>query len=272
MFKDEKTGILYRKWGDSPSKISVILIHGMGAHSERWAFMGNFFAGNGMTSYALALKGFGETDGVKGHIDSFETYYKDILTLRNIIINDNPGSKVVLLGESMGGLISFVCVCQNPELFDALICLVPAFKSRMKLSFFEYLKLFVFLLVKPHGQIKMSFSGKMCTRDIKYEKAMEKDPREHRYASAKLLWEILKIQIATDKKKYDINKPVLFMSAGADKLVDSALTEKVFNDLSSENKKLIMYPDMYHALSIELGKEKVFEDILNWIKTSYSLS
>jgi len=48
------------------------------------------------------------------------------------------------------------------------------------------------------------------------------------------------------------------------------MSEKVFRGLKTKDKKIIMYPEMYHALSIELAREKVFEDILRWLIKRYS--
>ena len=35
--------------------------------------------------------------------------------------------------------------------------------------------------------------------------------------------------------------------------------------MKDKDKEMIEYPGMYHSLSIDLGREKVFEDILDWI-------
>ena len=62
-----------------------------------------------------------------------------------------------------------------------------------------------------------------------------------------------------------IEVPLLFLVAGDDKLVYSDASRKVFQKIKAPDKTLIEYPEMYHSLSIELGKEKVFQDIWSWI-------
>jgi alpha-beta hydrolase superfamily lysophospholipase len=62
-----------------------------------------------------------------------------------------------------------------------------------------------------------------------------------------------------------IDSPALFLIAGHDLLVYPEASVKVFGRLKCKDKTLIDYPGMYHALSIELGKEKVFQDIWSWI-------
>nr|MBC8428746.1 alpha/beta hydrolase [FCB group bacterium] len=51
----------------------------------------------------------------------------------------------------------------------------------------------------------------------------------------------------------------------SDTLVDPKASKSVFKGLKHKDKKLIEYPEMYHALSIDIGRETVFNDILKWI-------
>lgn len=266
MKTDQQTGILYRQWTMPDPEAVLLLIHGLGAHSERWNFLAEFFLTNGISSYALELRGFGETEGLKGHVGSFNVYYDDILNLRDIILKENPNKKIFLLGESMGGLISFMEVLRESAFFDGLICLVPAFGSRMKLSYIEYADIFVSCLFRPKKQFNMPFSSDMCTRDKEYSKVMEDDPREHRVASAKLLCEIINAQVRSMFLKSKIKVPVLFMLAGKDKLTDPGMARKIFKRLGADDRKIVEYPDMYHSLTIDFGKEHVFGDILGWLK------
>ena len=64
MKRCEKRNILYRHWGCSAPRAAVILVHGLGGHSNNWEFMANFLAEHGVSSYAIELKGFGNTEGV----------------------------------------------------------------------------------------------------------------------------------------------------------------------------------------------------------------
>jgi alpha-beta hydrolase superfamily lysophospholipase len=267
LITDEKGGIRYKHWGAEPPQVVLLLVHGLGGHSGRWDFLGAWFQQNGVSSYAIELKGFGETEGPLGHIDSFNTYYKDIHRLRDIISDENPGKKIFLAGESMGGLISFMEALREPDFFDGLICISPAFVSRLKLSICKYLKIFFAMAFAPGKRFDMPFNSAMCTRDEEYRKVMDSDKREHRMASARLLYSTLAAQVRALAGKLDITIPVLFLLAGEDQLVDPGMSEKVFARLKTADKNIIFYPGMYHALSIDSGREKVFEDILEWVRS-----
>src|SRR3989339_1481917 len=121
LIQDKENYILYRRWQAQEPQAALLLVHGLGAHTGRWEFMADFFQRNNISSYALELKGFGQTQGERGDIDSLNTYFQDIRSLSDIIRQENPGKKIFLLGESMGALICFLFAALEPRLFSGLI-------------------------------------------------------------------------------------------------------------------------------------------------------
>ncbi len=263
---DKERDIVYRKWPASQPKAVLILIHGLCGQSNRWEVLADFFQQNNISSYAIDLKGFGETKGLPGHIDSFDKYLADIRSLYDIIHTENRHCPIFLLGESMGALISFLAAARAPELFDGLICISPAFKSKLKFTALNFLHIFLSLIYNPKKQFRVPFESRMFTRDTVSQERIEADYREHRLVSSKLLFNILIAQKQCETQKDKLKTPVLFLLAGKDLMVDTKTSEKFFSNLAIPDKGIIVYPDMYHALSIDLGKEKVFGDILSWIK------
>lgn len=262
---DKASPIIYKRWVAQPSKAVLLLVHGLGAHSGRWLFLADFFLKNNISSYSLELRGFGETRGLRGHVDSLNVYFEDIRRLHRIIKEENPGRKIFILGESLGGVIAFLTAIYEPDLVSGLICISPAFKSRLKLSPLGYLDIFLSAIYNPKKQFHMPFNSGMCTRDTDYQKAMDADERELRLASARLLFGIALSQARSILLKERLTTPVLFLVAGQDKLVDPAASLSIFKGLKLKDKTIIEYPAMYHALSIDVGRESVFADILNWL-------
>jgi alpha-beta hydrolase superfamily lysophospholipase len=262
---------MYRKWEAASPRAVFLLVHGLGAHSARWEFLAEVFLFRNVSSYAIELRGCGETQDLKGHIDSFNVYYNDIYSLRDIIVKENTGKKIFLVGESLGGLISYIAAVENPDMFNGLVCLSPAFSNQFKPSVLDYIKIFFPLLYNPKKQHKMPFTSKMCTRDTTYESAMDADHREHRLATSRFILNLLTAQGEAKTLKDREDMHILFLLSGDDQVVDPRASEKVFEKLSARDKKIIQYPDMRHALSVELGKEKVAEDILKWLEGEITL-
>ncbi|MDD5347881.1 MAG: alpha/beta fold hydrolase [Candidatus Omnitrophica bacterium] len=263
--KDAKTGILYQQWKAASPKACLLLVHGLGAHSGRWKVLAEYFLAQDISSYALELQGFGQTQGTKGHIDSFDTYYDNIRALAVLIRSENPGSKIFLVGESFGGLLSYIMVQIEPSLFSGLILLSPAFSIRLQVSMWDYMRVFLHLFVNPQKQFKVRFVGDMCTRDPRFQEQIDTDFLEHRLVSAKFVLNYFYAERAAFHRIAVIEMPVLFLVPSEDKLVSPQASKVIFYRLLTRDKELIKYPEMYHALSVELGKEQVFADIRRWL-------
>lgn len=261
---DPQTGIIYRRWQASSPQAVFLLMHGLGAHSGRWEALADYFSQNKFSLYALELRGFGLTPDLKGHVESFRIYFQDILTLLNIIKQENSGKKVFLVGESFGGLLSFLFSSQNQLLFDGLILISPAFNIKMRIPFWDYVKSSLYYFINPRKQLSVRFTGAMCTRDTRYQKQLDADPLEHRKISAKFTGNYFAAEAQAGKFRGKWRMPVLFLIPGQDKIINSQRAEIIFRRLDGKDKEIIEYPQMYHALTVDLGKEKVFADILNW--------
>jgi alpha-beta hydrolase superfamily lysophospholipase len=260
------SNVRYRLWAHHHPQAVVLLIHGLGAYTGRWEALGKFLSGHKLSAYAIELQGFGNAPGPRGHIDSFALYYQDILQLRAFIQKSHPRLPVFLLGESMGGLMAFNLAVAQPVLFRGVILISPVFKSILKFPLPVYLQTFAALLYQPSKTVPLPFTSAMCTQDEAFQRKLDADPCELRVASAKLLIGILLEQLHSSAAAKKLTMPVLFLLSGQDEFGDEKTSRRMFASLPAPDKTLVGYPSLRHALSIELGKEKVFNDIRTWLQ------
>jgi alpha-beta hydrolase superfamily lysophospholipase len=261
--------VLYRKWEartqGEPAKAVFLLVHGLGAQSARWTFLAEYLAGAGWGSYAIELRGYGlAPERPRGHVDSLRVWERDVLKLRETIAAENPGRKIFLLGESIGALVAFNAVCRYPTASDGLVLMSPDFKNGLKFPLSAYLTLAALVLFRPKKTIPVPFTSAMCTRDAAYQAVMDADPGELRIGSLACLMSIMREQGRSKKLAARLGIPVFFLIPGRDYLVDERASRKLFAKLCFADKTILEYPEMLHALSIDLGREKVFRDILDW--------
>ena len=265
LISDSHLNLMYRVWRAVKSDAVVIFIHGLGAHGERWSDFGDFLASRGISSFALELKGFGDTEGSRGDIESFSIYQHDIEKLCHIIENQYKDVPVFICGESLGGVISLAASLKKNN-FAGTIAVAPAFRGKIKFSFWQYIGVGISLLLCPRQLFKVPFNSKMCTQDTDYLEQMEADKREHRTASARFLFNFLMLQKKTAEGLSHLNIPALFLLPEVDTVIDSDFTKKIYQTIKQDDKKLIEYKDMYHALTIDINRKVVFEDVYNWMK------
>lgn len=263
--KGNEKGLVYRLWEPSLSCASLVLVHGLGAHSARWEALAEYFIRNNISSCAIDLKGFGLSKDFKGHTDSFAVYFDDIRRLARLVRDQHQGKKVFCVGESMGALLVYLLGLQDPTFCDGLILISPAFTTKVDLTAWDYIKVFAPLFYNPKKRFDLPLTSAMCTRDVDYQKKIDSDERECHVATTQLLTRIVFAQLRAHFLKKEMRLPILFLLAGDDRIVDTEDSKRIFQGLHGADKEVIEYEGMFHALSIDIGKEKVFEDILKWV-------
>lgn len=261
--------VLYRKWEPppqgGPARGVFLLVHGLGAQSARWNLLADHLAGAGFTSYGIELRGFGLTpERPLGHVRSLRVWERDILTLKETIASENPGARLFLLGESVGGLLAFNASCRFPAAFDGLVLVAPYFKNALRFPLSSYLTLAAWAPFRPSKTISLAYTSAMITRDADFRAALDADPGELRVSSLACLISILREQGRAKKLAARLLVPPLFLIPGEDQLADSRACRRLFARLPLADKTILEYPEMLHALSIDLGRETVFRDIRDW--------
>lgn len=262
---DDELDLMYRAWNADEPKAVVLLVHGLGAHGARWEDLAQCLLVNNISSYAIELKGFGDTPGRRGDISSFSVYLSDILSLYSKIKFENPDVPVFICGESMGGIIAYTAALEYSDMFAGYIGVSPAFKGRLKFTLLQYIGVGLFVLLYPKKLFNVPFSSQMCTQDTEYLDKMNADEREHRFASARFLIKLLSLQKKAVQNAINFKVPSLIMIPENDTVVVSDVTKIVFKTIAAKDKKIKEYSDMYHALTIDLNRKQIFDDIVVWL-------
>jgi len=142
------------------NNIPLLFLHGFGANSNHWRKNIKNFAQNGYAVYSVDLLGFGESDqpGIKevGKLDN-GIWCDQITDFITDIIRPITSNKIVIIGNSLGGLVALTCAVSIPEeIFGIIASPLPdpvglkinysEDKSKFKSIKYKLVKLFVNLL------------------------------------------------------------------------------------------------------------------------------
>jgi alpha-beta hydrolase superfamily lysophospholipase len=236
-------------------KAALLLVHGLGSNASWWDDAADFFLHSGMSSYAVDLR----------HNTSFAEFFASVREIAGLIRKENPDRKLFAVGESLGSLIILLLALKDKLLFDGVVCISPAFSSRLRLNIPGYIGVFLTALYDPKRRHPLPVTADMCTRDPAKLKMIEATYDKDVMQTSSVLTAIFFYQLALRISRLKVPVPALFLGAGDDKLVFTDATKKVFARMAAPDKKLIEYPGMYHSLSIDTGRDKVFADIAAWV-------
>ena len=263
----ESTGgakIFYRVWRPStPPRAIVAICHGFNSHSGQYAWVGEQFAGHGLATYALDLRGRGRSSGERFWVTDVAEYVADLAGLITLAKTREPGLPVFLLGHSAGGVISSSYTLDYQKELAGLICESFAFRvpaPRFALDAIGWLSGFAPRL----GVLKLK--NRDFTRDPAALAALESDPftaGENQPAkTVAALWDADK---RLEREFSRITIPVLIMHGTEDKATVPAGSQFFYDNAGSTDKTLKLYQGHFHDLLADLGKEQVMADTLAWI-------
>ena len=114
-FDHEDLKLHYLDWGGDPKSRTFVLLHGGGAHAHWWDYVAPELAVFGHV-VALDFRGHGRSTWSRDGDYGPPSYLHDVRALI-----DHLGTKVVLVGHSMGGAVAQWCAVTFPEKLAALI-------------------------------------------------------------------------------------------------------------------------------------------------------
>jgi pimeloyl-ACP methyl ester carboxylesterase len=106
--------------GTSASQPPIVFVHGLGGSHLNWCLLGPHLAA-GRRAVALDLRGFGLTPGLRAN-----STVQANARLLDRWIQTVIGEPVILVGNSMGGLISILETSSNPSAIRGVVLLDPA--------------------------------------------------------------------------------------------------------------------------------------------------
>jgi pimeloyl-ACP methyl ester carboxylesterase len=240
----------------------LLFVHGS-CHGA-WCWAENFldyFATHGYSSYALSLRGHGQSDG-KDVVQwaSIKDYVADV----SQVINELP-QPPVLIGHSLGGLV----VQKYLEKYNAPAAVLVA-SSPASGMFVRGLSLFwqrplLFTKTFFRLNVRTVYGTPALVQEMLFSASMEK-ARVERYAESlgeESFRAFLEMMFYLPKPK-KVKSPMLVVGAENDAIVRPSEVERTGRAYKATVR---IFPEMAHDMMLEDGWEDVAGYIRQWLQT-----
>lgn len=247
----------------------VIFVHGVGEHCGRYHHVGEFLNRSGYALYALDHRGHGRSDGLRAYFPKFSQPVNDLAQYVEQIAAENPGVPLVMMGHSMGSLLSLMYVLRHQERLagwissgspltvDELIDPVTMFAGRVLRAVIPTLPM-------------VSLSGSDMTHDAMFNEIGHYDPLNNHagnpiatVAGIVLHGRELRKQLAA------VRLPVLLLHGEADAVTPVSASHLIHERIGSVDKTLHIYAGMFHEILMEIDRQRVLDDLLAWLKARF---
>jgi len=111
-----------------PPRGVLLICHGMGEHSGRYATVVDALVPDGWAVYGLDHRGHGRSGGVRVHVSHYADFLADLDTFRRMVATRHE-TRPFLLGHSMGGQIALAYALDHQDDLAGLVLSAPALQA-----------------------------------------------------------------------------------------------------------------------------------------------
>ena len=260
--------IFYRSFSAAKEKARLVIAHGLGEHSGRYERVVQRLVAQGISVWALDFCGHGQSDGRRGHIESFDQYIAD---LDKLIDKAAEGAsqqmRIFLLGHSLGGLIALNYALRFPDKLNGLVVSSPVLASKVKIPPFKKMLGQVMSAIWPGLSMSNELDPTKISHDPSVVDAYIQDPLVHNRVTARWFTEFLSAMARVNQSAGNMKTPILMQIAGDDFLVDAAASQTFYHQLRLKDKTIHVYGDLFHEIFNEPADQSaaVLDDLCAWL-------
>ena len=261
------TKLALRAWPKPGSTTAFAVVHGLGEHSGRYARFAEAMAKHGMSTYALDLRGHGESDGQRGHVDSWSQWTDDVSAFVKHV-EGLEGAEVVPLGHSFGGaaLLSTVLESKLPH-SKRFVVSSPALKLRLQAPAWKTAVAPFASKIVPRLAMDNEVDPAVVSRIPEVVAAYRNDPLVHSRISSRMYTEWQNATVDILSRAAQIKIPFLILAGTADPLIDPEGSRSL-HELAPSLSELLLLEGRYHEPFNDLGSDEVFQLVADWVHRS----
>lgn len=264
------------RWLPSSSpKAMVFLCHGYGMECSNFMRgVGINLASHGYAVFGIDYEGHGWSMGPRCYIKKFDNIVDDCSNhFKSISAREEyRGKRRFLYGESMGGAVALLIHKKDPSFWHGAVLVAPMCKISEKvkphpvvISLLTQIEDVIpkWKIVPTKDVIDSAFKDPIKREEIRGNKLIyQEKPR------LKTALEMLRTSMNLESSLDQVTLPFFVLHGEADVVTDPDVSRALYEQSSSKDKTIKLYPGMWHGLTSgepDDNIEIVFLDIISWL-------
>lgn len=263
---DASLELYYQSWHpDNKPKAVLVVLHGVAEHSNRYLNLVDNLVPEGYAIYSYDQRGHGKSPGQRGYIDSWSEYRTDLKRFLELVNQREPNSSIFLYGHSQGALITLDFLIKEDNNLPGAIVSGSPLASDDAASPLLMASAKILSRVWPTFSLDSPINPAQLSCDARVVKKYQDDPTVFKILTARWGTEYLKTQNMVRENAAAIDLPILILHGGEDTLCDPKGSQYLYDQVSSADKTLKIYPSYFHEIHNEPGHITVIQEMNEWI-------
>jgi alpha-beta hydrolase superfamily lysophospholipase len=258
-------GLYWQGWlPDGAPRGLLLICHGMGEHSGRYATVLDALVPDGWAVYGLDHRGHGRSRGSRVHVRRYAHYLADFDTFRRAVVARHPGPRPFVLGHSMGGQIALAYALDHPDDLAGLVLSAPPLLARTvpRAQRTAYALLAHVAPTIRRAVVDLS----KISRDEAVVADYDADPLVHHGAPTIALSLALVEQMTVlQARAPELRLPLLVQHGTDDRICNPAGSRALGSSAGSADLTVRWYDGFWHEIYHEPDRERPLRDLREWL-------
>jgi alpha-beta hydrolase superfamily lysophospholipase len=242
----------------------VVVVHGLGEHAGRYAILAEALSARGYAVLSYDLRGHGKSEGLRGHVASFDMYLQDLARVISSAEECLPGpGPAFLYGHSMGGLVVLRHLQVGHATAPGVILSAPWLATAAPIPRWKLALASVLRRIAPWLAIPTSLDVEELTSDPELQRAYHADRLIGHRISVGLFDAVREAQ-ARALAHGPVSLPMLVLVPGEDRIMDSDLTLEWARG-AGPLVEVLRLAGMRHEPHNEKGRAEVLAALADWL-------
>lgn len=246
----------------------IVGLHGMNDYANAFHLAAEAWAGQGIATYALDIRGFGRSPE-RGIWAPTELVLDDVRALVGAVRQRHPSARIALAGISMGGALAIAAMASdNPPVVDKLLLFAPAVWGWSNQPLPNRLSLWVTAhtvgqwVVKPPDWLIRNITA---SDNIDELRRMGRDPLMIWGARSDTIYGLVGLMERAWRATGAIKVPTAWFYGARDQVIPRAPTVEAIARLKP-GARTAYYADGYHLLLIDKQARNVWNDAAAFLR------
>jgi acylglycerol lipase len=261
----------YRSYLPPGSPRAVVLaLHGYTDSRDGWIILAKVLNAQDIAVYAPDQSSFGANNN-RGHWPGTSTLVNEARDMAIQLRQKYPTTKLVLMGESMGGAIGILLgASPNPPPVDAYVLSAPAVWGGKALNPIFRVSLDIARFADPAKRLTGGSVHILASDNIAALIAFGEDPLTIHAPRIDNVAGLVELMSQAQSACAVFNRPALFLYGGHDQLIPPEAIRSCWRELpksalESGQITLAFYPPDYHLIERDLERAKPDADVVSYI-------
>jgi alpha-beta hydrolase superfamily lysophospholipase len=258
--------LFWQRYTPPSPRATVAVLHGGGDHSGRYPGITSALVAAGFQVALVDLRGHGQSDGRRWHIDGFSDYLSDLDAFVAKLSQDGVANdQLFVVAHSMGALVAAYWGLSRGRHVSGFVFSSPYFRLAHRPPLLQVLAARAVGRVLPWLPVRVHFSASDLTTDPDHVRWTERDPLYGHATTPRWFEESTRAQVEVLRRAAEWTAPLLVLAAGEDRLADAEAARAFVEAATSADKRFLLYAGLRHEIFNAPDRERVMGEAVAWL-------